>query len=157
MELFWILFGLGYGAYRNVKDQLPIKKTDGAYTHTTFQTYFALPIYTIIIFLFDIIMGILSRLAEYIDDYLNQGWSFSEFISVIAIIIGIACLVWVVIGPSIASKWAKAVEQRISIVSGEEISPKHISTSQGNVLAVVYIALIIVVIIGFSIIFASSA
>ena len=99
MELFWILFGLGYGAYRNVKDQLPIKKTDGAYTHTTFQTYFALPIW-------------LASICEIIG-YRTE----LDFIMIIALIFAIAGLVWILFGFTTAIKYAQRIEERINIIS----------------------------------------
>lgn len=150
MELFWILFGLGYGAYRNVKDTLPIKKTDATITHTSFQTWFVIPVWFSGMCVGYIIANAVQALADYIDDYLHDGWSFSMMFGVIAIIIGIVGVIWGIFGILVAAKWARQIEHRIEVLTGEKVQPKDISAEQGSILTIAYVICVILMIIFFT-------
>ena len=117
MELFWILFGLGYGAYRNVKDQLPIKKTDATITHTTFQTWFVILVWFSIGFLGGILEMLCEIAAVLIDDYLDGIWS--TFFGIVGIITGVAAVGWFLVGALITAKWARQVEERLTELSAK--------------------------------------
>ena len=107
MELFWILFGLGYGAYRNVKDQLPIKKVEPL-TTTTFSGFVGVALY-LSIMSFSLLIASICEIIGYRTEL--------DFIMIIALIFAIAGLVWILFGFTTSIKYAQRIENRINIIS----------------------------------------